>query len=623
MIELYYVATGETVYIDEINLTLLGTIDPAEVTCYLYSGAVLTPDLSFDMVTRRLHITAPPGGWKVDKTPGYRSIYVYFNIAGTNGDTVGVRVDTEEDTSATTEISGDTINPTAPSGIPIPTSPTIKTLASAGTVYIDREGSTTLPTRAGGTSYQRRWLYRCYGEPIEFHSVKVTLQGTIPYDRVTGVRIRIYQSYPFAQAYDNTIPFQSDRTATFTTGVPGVPLWTVGMDGNFYGYIRIDSYVYTDHGTEGMTIRTGLAAAADTECIGQVTTTPITVLPWGSGDIPTWSYTRTINGQLYIHGESLIPDPLVDSSQNIPVLKITMNAEGQRVQVLSMQLRKLGTVAMNLVTVRIYRDVDNDTTTKLDGDDIELDPTHAGNFVDNRITFTPNFWVTPGIDYNIVVVFSLGLGTAGWNLGCRLVATEVGCQSDVPNLQYAFPNQCLNVLRNPPITMSSATVPIRDRGVLNIYLEDLSPPAPIEDGVYSWMKLTFNAEGENVDVNSIHLNLFNSSSPGIINDTVRVGILWDENNDSVYNFGTESIIKADWFNSDGDVYFFDFPLFSVKQRVDFNLLVVIIPTEGGGWFQMNVTAPSDIKTKGQVSTLSIVPTAAFPLSTAERWVTDT
>ncbi|NIP34325.1 MAG: hypothetical protein GWN18_05225, partial [Thermoplasmata archaeon] len=49
-----------------------------------------------------------------------------------------------------------------------------------------------------------------------------------------------------------------------------------------------------------------------------------------------------MNGQLYVHGESLIPDPLVDSSQNVPVMKITFNAEGQRVLVNSLVIRKLG-----------------------------------------------------------------------------------------------------------------------------------------------------------------------------------------------------------------------------------------------------------------------------------------
>jgi hypothetical protein len=625
MIELRYTATGETVFIDKINLTLLGTIATDQLTCYLKDewNNVLTGDLTFDMGTRRLLIDAPAGGWRIDKTWSDRQIYVYFNIQGFNGDSVGVRVDTEEDTSATTEISGDTINPVAPSGEPIPPTPTIKTLASSGTVYIDRYGSTTLPTRAGTYSYQRRWLYRCYGEPIDFMSITVTLGGTIPYDRVTGMRIRIYSSYPVAQSYDVTQPFLSDGTSTFQRAVPTTPLWTVSMDTNFYGYIYIDSYVYLDHGNEGMTVYTGLAAAASTVCEGQVTTTAITVQPWGGGDIPTWSYTRTINGQLYVHGTSLIPDPLVDSSQNIPVHKLTFNAEGQRVRVNSIQMRKLGTVAMNQVTVRIYYDVNNDTTTSIQGDDVELDPSRAGNFVDNRITFLPNFWVTPGLDYNVLIVFSLGLGTAGWVLGSRCVANEVGTSTDTPNWASAYPNECLNLLRNPPLIMDSLTVPIRDRGNLTVYPEDLSPLAPIEDGVYSWMKFTFWAEGENVDVNSIHLQIYNNSTPAIDFTTVRVGILWDKNNNSVYDFATESIIKAGWFDTDGEILFFDFPLFTVKQRTDFNLLVLVIPTTGDGHFAMEINNSASIKSKGQVSTLGITPTGSFPMASAERWVIDT
>ncbi len=627
IIEIYYVATGETVFLHQINLTLLGTIDTADITCYLvdeFGNHISGPALPFNPVTRRLEFNAPPLGWKVDKAWSNYRIMVFFDIAGNNGDTVGVSLNTSEDSFAITEVSGDGINPQTPYGVPIPNPPTIRTLASTGLVNIDREGTTTLPTRAGDTSYQRRWLYRCYGEPIEFYSINVTLGGTISYDEITGVRIRVASSYPNAIGYDKTLTFDSSGHALFDSGVPGVPMWTVMMNPDFYGYVRVDSWIYLDHGTEGKTVYTGIAQADHTEVVGQVTTTSITVLPYGGGDIPSWSYIRTVNGQLYVHGEGLIPDPLVDSSQNVPVFRITLNAEGQSVRINSIVVNKLGIVAGNLVTVRMYIDANNDTYTKLGPDDVEPDATDAGNFVANAITFTPpNLWVTPGVDLNLIVVFSLNLGTAGWTLGCSINAAAIGTTTALPNLMPAFPNECLNLPRNPPLVSSSDTVPIRDRGTLKINMEDLSPPNPTESTPYVWMKLTFWAEGENVDVNRIAFTAFNSSgNPPADWPRIRLGLFRDVNNNSVYDPGgatPDTYIDDEWFDIFGDAEFQRSPLFELKQRVAFNVLVLVLPQAGShGNFTLEIDSTADVQSKGQVSGLSIKPIAAFPLTAVER-----
>jgi len=90
-------------------------------------------------------------------------------------------------------------------------------------------------------------------------------------------------------------------------------------------------------------------------------------------------------------------------------MRLTFKAEGQDIQCTAITIRKLGTVAQNLVTIRIYHDVQNDTYNRLDGDDVELAQAEAGPFITNAITFHPNFWVTIGTDYNVVIAFSLGL----------------------------------------------------------------------------------------------------------------------------------------------------------------------------------------------------------------------
>ncbi len=631
MIELKYQATGESVHLHQLNLTLLGTIAPDQATCYLKDewNNVLTGNLPFDMFSRRCEINAPVGGWLIDKAWSDRQIYVFLNIQGNNGDTVGLRVDDASETFAITAVSGDGINPqtpqiSLPATGPLPVPLAVRTLASAGSVTVDMEGTTTLPTRAGDYSWQRRWLFRCYGEPIEFWSIRLQLEGTVAYDEITQVRIRATSGYPAMPAYSQVLTFDMAGSATFSQVPPLTPMWTVPMNSEFYGYIRIDCEIWLDHGTEGKTVRTLIPLAADMDVRGAITGSAITVAPYGASDIPCRSYWRTVNGQLYVHGESLIPDPLVDSSQNVPVMKITFNAEGQRVLVNSLVIRKLGIVAGNLVTVRIYQDVNNDTVNKLGPDDVEIDPTHANNFdIANIILFQPNFWVNPGTDYNVLIVFSLNLGTAGWTLGCRVNANEVGTLTDAPNSQSAFPNQCLNVLKNPPLSMSSDTVDIRDRGKLTVNMEDLSPPAPVEGGMYSWMKLSFWGEGEKIDVNRIKFTAYNASGNVSADWTkIRIGIFKDVNNNSVWDIGLDVAIDNTWFDSFGEATFFAAPLFEVAQRATYNLLVVVNPQAGSsGNFSLNVTAEADIQSKGQVSSLSVPPTASFPMSTIEREIT--
>jgi len=630
MIELLYQATGESVRVHDINLTLLGNVPHDQVTVYLKDewNNVLTPNLPFD-ASRRCEIH-DAGGWLIDEAWPDRQIYVFVNVLGSNGETIGVQVDDDTETYAITEVSLNGINPQLPQygvgvGV-IPPGPQISTLASSGVVTLDREYPSVVVVRSGSYHFAIRWLFRCYGEPIEFRSFKVTLEGAIPYDQFTNVRIRVYSSSPAGPVYDNSLPFEATNTVTFEHAVPGTPIFVQPLDPtSFYGWVRVDLYLYFDHGLEGQIYRAGIAAAADVHVHGQITGSHLILQPYAAGDIPAWSRWRAVNGQLYAHGTSLIPDPLVDSSQNVPVLKVTLNAEGQDVYINSFTIRKLGIVAMNLVTVRIYHDVNNDTYNRLNADDVELDPTRAGNFILNAITFQPNEWVTVGTDYSIVVVFSLNLGTAGWNLGASVNAGEIGTVTNDPFAYVfpAYPNACLNVARNPPMVMVSNTVPIQDRGTLDVAFEDLSPPAPVETGVYSWMKLSFWAEGEKVDVNRIKFSATNGSGNEPADwSKIRIGLFHDVNNNSVWDIGTDTAIDNKWFDAFGEADFLASPLFAVSQRVTYNLLVVINPGVGSsGNFSLNITTEFNLQAKGQVSGLSVTPNAMFPLECIEREIT--
>jgi FlaG/FlaF family flagellin (archaellin) len=628
IMRLQFVATGETVYIEQFNITLFGTVGTNQVTVSLWDEyAVLLGTQTFDLGTRKAYFAPPLPGWKVDKAEVTYDVYVYVDILGAASNTLGLKVDSVTECYAKTEISLDHINPQAPLGEPIPNPIAWRTLESQGAVTIQNGVSTALPIRAGHVdAAQNWWLFRCYGEPIDFYSFNVTLLGTIPYDKVVNIRLIASGGYPAAIVYDKTLTFNSANWAKFQNAVPTNPIFTVSMDASFYGYVYIYSYISIAHGQEGKTIQTGLDAAAQIACKGQVTSTSITVTPYAAPDVfPVRGASRVINGQLYAHRTSLIPAPLVDSSQNIPVMKMTFKAEGQAVTVTAITIRKLGTVAQNLVTVRIYWDSMNDTINKLDGNDIELDIPHSGNFIANAITFTPMFVVTPGTDYNVVIAFSLNLGTAGWTLGASVSCAEMGTQTAAPNNANAYPNACLNAVRNPPLVMTTPTVNIADRGTLKISVEDLTPSHCHENNYYYWMKLTFWAEGETVNVNRIVINMQNVTTGSEPNrwDHMKVFLINDKNNNSAYEM-SDDLFAQQWLDSTGETAFLAFPLFSVKTRTPFNLLITIyIGWDTVGRARMNITDASRVQCSGVVSGLAITPTVAappgpFPILSTER-----
>jgi hypothetical protein len=173
------------------------------------------------------------------------------------------------------------------------------------------------------------------------------------------------------------------------------------------------------------------------------------------------------------------------------------------------------------------------------------------------------------------------------------------------------------------MVVASGTVPIRDRGTLKINMEDLSPPNPTESTPYVWMKLTFWAEGENVDVNRIAFTAFNSSgNPPADWSKIRLGLFVDVNNNSAYDPGgatPDTYIADEWFDIFGEAEFQQSPLFELKQRVAFNVLVLCIPQAGShGNFSLSINSTSDVQSKGQVSGLSVMPIAPFPLTALER-----
>jgi len=630
IMRLQFVATGETVYIEQLNITLFGTVGTNQVTIYLKDMfSVVLDTQTFDLGTRKASFAPALPGWKVDKAWASYDIYCYVNILGAASNTLGLKVDTVTQCYAKTEISLDHINPQAPSGEPIPNPLAWRTLESQGAVTIQNGFSTSLPIRAGHVdAAQNWWCFRCLGEPIDFYSFNVTLLGTIPYDKVVNVRLVASGGYPVAIVYDKTLTFNSANWAKFQNAIPTNPIFTVSMDASFSGYVYISCYVSIAHGQEGKTIQTGLDAAAQIACKGQITTTSITATPYAAPDVfPVRGYSRVINGQLYAYRTSLIPSPIVDSSQNIPVMRMTFKSEGQAVTVTALTIRKLGTVAGNLVTVRIYWDSMNDTYNKLDGNDIELDIVHAGSFVGNAITFTPMFVVNPGTDYNVVISFSLNLGTAGWTLGASVNCAEIGTQTAAPNNANAYPNACLNAVRNPPLVMITPTVNIADRGTLRINVEDLTPSHCHQDNYYFWMKLTFWAEGETVNVNRLVINMQNVTVNATPNrwDHIKVFLINDKNNNSAYEM-SDVILAQQWLDSTGETAFLAFPLFSVKTRTPFNLLIgVYIGWDTVGYARMNITDDTKVQSSGVVSGLGITATVAappgsFPIMSAERQI---
>ncbi len=197
-------------------------------------------------------------------------------------------------------------------------------------------------------------------------------------------------------------------------------------------------------------------------------------------------------------------------------------------------------------------------------------------------------------------------------------AAEIGSLTAAPNGQSAYPNQCLNAVRNPPLGMTTPTVGISDRGTLVITPEDLSPSHVHDGSSYPFMKLTFWAEGEDIDVNRVVVYMDNVTAFEPNWTDIKITLIGDVNNNSIYNAGDQWIDQM-WLDSDGKASFLAAPLFAIKPRTPYNLLVIISIDWGvDGYLRMNFTDTSSIQSKGQVSGLSITPVATFPMMSEER-----
>ena len=103
---------------------------------------------------------------------------------------------------------------------------------------------------------------------------------------------------------------------------------------------------------------------------------------------------------------------------------------------------------------------------------------------------------------------------------------------------------------------------------------------------------------------------------------IRLGLFRDVNNNSVYDPGgatPDTYIDDEWFDIFGDAEFQRSPLFELKQRTAYNMLVLIIPQwNSRGNFTLAINSTSDVQSKGQVSGLSVNPIASFPVAALER-----
>jgi hypothetical protein len=133
------------------------------------------------------------------------------------------------------------------------------------------------------------------------------------------------------------------------------------------------------------------------------------------------------------------------------------------------------------------------------------------------------------------------------------------------------------------------------------------------------MKLTFWAEGENADVNTIKLAAVNLTNTSADWDRLHIYVFHDVNNNSVWDFGVDSVIQHKYLASDGTAVFLDLPLFTVKQREAYDVVIAIIPDFlSRGWVTLSIGDPGDVRCRGVVSGLNIAPNGAFPMNTTER-----
>lgn len=596
-------AAGEDLDLDVLNLTLLGNIPRSSVQAYVsVDGSVASGTASFNAV----RMASVPLSHLLTQASGWITLEIFINLTGGGGQTVGMELTAGADFHATGDQTSLGREAVSSAGFPIG-SGTVS-IAATGNLSVDPFNDAALATelRAGmSDAYMLSLILHAHGEDIDFNKLELTKDGNMADGDFVALTMRVRGGPWFSGTFFS-------GKVTWDAGVTG-KLFAIPTDASNTGEAVVDIYANLSAGTQGKQTEIEVGSSAKVRGYGK---TSLTTLNAGVEDepYPLSSGVLKVMGDVYVTGFNLAPGYILTPETARPFLKLTLRAIGENMTLTEVFLKSLqGVPPSSSITVHLFRDVDNDTTTAVDGDDVELVPAQAGPFGSDAFkSFTPYLGITAGTDMNIYFAFDIADAAGGFSLETRVDTALMGFSgsysgADIPaNSVIGGPNP-------PALATQTPAVPIYHAGELTVSSVPRNPqPAHHVGTLQFFLRVDLTADSvESISVTSITFTLLGNVTPS----DVRIDLWWDKNKNNATSTGEGDADYADgWFNST-ELTFNLSPAVVVPAGGTEQLIVKVTLSETaqvGRTVGVSVAGSSSVSAVGDTSGWSMTPAGSFP-----------
>ncbi len=594
-------SAGEPFNVKRFNVTLLGNIPRSSASAYVkINGSMISAAQNFDS-SRVAHFTVT---FLVPDSAGWVPMEVFLNISGSSGQTIGASVAVSSDTASQGTISNRWR--VWQSSQPFPLASAVIALTNTGNLSIDEWNDTSISTsvRAGANNiYLHTLQFRAHGENIDFNKLEFVQTGNLTDAQFVAITVRV-------------------RGGTWLTGTlfTGKVTWDAGVTGKLFaitinatnsGVALADVYVNLSTSVQAKEFSLYINDNTKVRGYGKVSLSTVNANA-ENAPYPISLGVRRIQGDILMWKTILAPSTFLAPVNLVPILKVTMKAIGENMTLEELFLRSLqGLPASGGLTVHLYRDQNNDTTTTLQGDDVEQAPGDAGPFDSDGVrAFAPAAYVNVGTDANFVFVIDLTTAATGFSVETRMNSSNASVRGNYSGT--LVPPNSQNGITNPPITLTQ-TPPslVYDRGTLAVSGQNINPESQVHQATITYMlRIALTATVEAASVTSIKVHQ-NGNAPG---GHVSVS-LWRDLNQNDLVDGADTLFSVQTFAS-GDVTWSGSPLLTVSAGTTERLIVRVNVDTGylGSTVGVEVSAASFVAATGATSGLGLSPSGTFPVS---------
>jgi hypothetical protein len=597
-------AAGESFFVKRVNVTLLGDIPRSNAVAYVkINGQYATSTASFNGA----RIAGLNMNFSVSDTAGLVSLEVFINITTSQvGRTLGLQLTSVTDSFAVGQLTGKGRNGQAPS--PFPISSGIRALSSTGNISIDQWTDPTLETavRAGMNNiYLFTIKLRAHGENIDFNKLEVARSGNVADGQIAALTLRVRGGTWLSGTFFS-------GKVTWDAGVTG-KLFAININVTNTGEAVADLYFNLSGSTQGSDVT---FKVNDNNKVRGWAKVSLTTQYAGAEDEPyaLTSGERRVQGDILVWGTNLAPSSVLAPKTLVPIFKLTFRAVGENATLDELFLRSLqGVPPAGSVTVHLYRDVNNDTTTAVNGDDVEVAASEAGPYGSDAIKpFAPAATLTNGTDANFYFAMDITTGAAGIQLENRFNATNTTARGIYSGKELTL-NDILGQSNPAILIYQTPPVAVYDRGALSVTGLDVTPETHTHRFIYQRMlRLQVTAtEVEAVQITSVKFHLLGNTTPS----AAQPNFWWDVNKNGAVSLAEGDVDLGEiWFTS-GDVTFAGSPLVTVAAGATEHLLVFMYVTDGAAYEStvgVEASASNFITAVGSTSGLGITPGGTYP-----------